>query len=216
MPKKRAVLPSYTIVRMKLAALNPAPYNPRTISEAARKGLKASIQRYGCVEPIIANKRTRYTIVGGHRRYEALLELGETETDVVVVDLPLAEEKALNIALNNPAIAGEFTADVAAIIGELRVELPDLIGDLRLDSLAEIMGQIKPHEGYDNVHGDILKPQKRTPTVVVQIGDVRTRISTEAYERLRDGLTMLFEKEGTKYHETFAKVLECCIGKLPK
>jgi ParB-like chromosome segregation protein Spo0J len=111
--KSKPVLPSYTIARMKLAALNPAPYNPRTISEAAKQGLKASITRYGCVEPIIANKRTHFTIVGGHRRYEVLLELGETETDVVVVDLPASEEKALNLALNNPAIAGEFTADVA-------------------------------------------------------------------------------------------------------
>ena len=46
--------------RMSIAELTPADYNPRTISEAALKGLAASIDRFGLVQPIIWNKRTDF------------------------------------------------------------------------------------------------------------------------------------------------------------
>ena len=123
------------IKKMKLAELKPAPYNPRTISEAALRGLSASIKRFGLVEPIIVNKRSG-NVVGGHQRLKVLEAEGETETDVVLVDLAEPEEKALNLALNNPAIAGNFTDDVRAILDELHESLPDVCNDLNLDAVA--------------------------------------------------------------------------------
>ena len=124
------------IKKMKLADLKPAPYNPRTISEAALRGLSASIKRFGLVEPIIVNKRSGH-VVGGHQRLKVLEAEGVKETQVVVVDLDAKDEKALNVALNNQAIAGDFTADVQAIIDELRVDIPEAVTELCFDDLLE-------------------------------------------------------------------------------
>jgi DNA modification methylase len=119
---------------MRLSDLKPADYNPRRISAEAKRGLRASIERFGLVQPIIFNERTG-RVVGGHQRLDVLVAGGETETDVVVVDLPESEEKALNVALNSPAISGEFTEDLDALLAEIRAIEPDLFDELLLDQL---------------------------------------------------------------------------------
>jgi DNA modification methylase len=122
---------------MPLTDLAPAPYNPRQISAKAMKGLRASIKRFGLVQPIVFNRRSGH-VVGGHQRIDALKTLGETAAQVVVVDLPESEEKALNVSLNNPGIAGEFTKSIGDIIGEIRLSLPSLdFDELRFDELAD-------------------------------------------------------------------------------
>jgi len=113
----------HEIKTMKLEDLNPADYNPRSISPEALEGLKASVKRFGLVQPIIFNERS-HNIVGGHQRVKVLQAIGEDETQVVVVDLPESEEKALNITLNNPAIEGEFTDDLIELLNELKKETP--------------------------------------------------------------------------------------------
>jgi DNA modification methylase len=67
------------------------------------------------VEPPIFNTRTK-TLVGGHQRVSVLKHLGYTETDVVLVDMPVDEEKALNIALNK--IEGEWDAPLLTLLLE--------------------------------------------------------------------------------------------------
>ena len=57
------------------------------------------------MEPLIMNKRGN-VLIGGHQRLKILRELGHTETDVSIVDLPPEKEKALNLALNK--ISGEW------------------------------------------------------------------------------------------------------------
>ena len=57
------------------AKLTPADYNPRTISEHQAEALKRSLDRWGFVEPIVANKRTGH-IVGGHQRLDGALGAG--------------------------------------------------------------------------------------------------------------------------------------------
>jgi DNA modification methylase len=121
---------------MRLAKLTPAPYNPRTITPEAARGLRASIRRFGLVQPIVFNSRTK-RVVGGHQRIDALRSLGKAEAQVVVVDLPESEEKALNVTLNNPAIAGEFTDDLQAILTELSADAEIEFEELRLDELLE-------------------------------------------------------------------------------
>jgi ParB-like chromosome segregation protein Spo0J len=93
---------------MRLADLNPAPYNPRRRlrpGDREFERLKASLREFGLVEPLIWNKRTG-NLVGGHQRLSVLLDIGETEADVSVVDLGEAKEKALNLALNR--VQGEW------------------------------------------------------------------------------------------------------------
>ena len=68
------------IVEVKVADLNPAPYNPREISEGAYSGLKHSLEKFGYVGLIVVNKRNM-RIVGGHQRYKILQECSLKEND---------------------------------------------------------------------------------------------------------------------------------------
>ena len=88
-----------TIRRVPLSSLNPAPYNPRVQlkpGDAEFESLRRSMGSFGCVEPLVWNTRTGH-LVGGHQRLAVLKAAGATETDVSVVDLPLAREQALNL-----------------------------------------------------------------------------------------------------------------------
>lgn len=108
----------------KLADLCPAEYNPRkklAPGDPEYEKIARSIEDFGYCDPIIINKDG--TIIGGHQRCTVLQDLGETEADVIVLDLSKDDEKALNIALNK--IGGEWDMQ----------KLRDALGDLTLSKL---------------------------------------------------------------------------------
>lgn len=97
------------IQKLKLNDLNPAPYNPRKDlkpGDPEFEKLRRSIETFGFVEPLIVNRRTGNTVVGGHQRLKVLKALGHTEAECVIVDLATADEKALNVALNK--VSGDW------------------------------------------------------------------------------------------------------------
>jgi ParB-like chromosome segregation protein Spo0J len=130
--------------KMKLADLKPADYNPRRISEEAFEGLGQSISRFGMLSHIVWNKRSG-NIVGGHQRFKQLREMGETETDVVVVDLDDNEEVALNITMNNREVRGDFTKDV---IEQLRVSEAQLGSAFKQIGLLDLFEHLQSR-GFD-------------------------------------------------------------------
>ncbi len=90
------------IKKMPISQIKKADYNPRVElkpGDPAYEKLKNSIQTFGFCEPLIFNRRSG-RLIAGHQRLTALKDLGYTEAEVVVVDLPLEQEKACNIALN--------------------------------------------------------------------------------------------------------------------
>lgn len=90
------------IVKLPIEKLNAAPYNPRIDLKPGDKEyekLKKSILTFGYIDPIIVNKQG-HVVVGGHQRLKILQAMGHKTVDVSLVDLPLDQEKALNIALN--------------------------------------------------------------------------------------------------------------------
>ncbi len=95
---------------LPIGRLTPAAYNPRRdlppTSPAYRK-LKASLERFGLVEPLVWNEPTG-RVVGGHLRLRILKELGVAEVPVSVVHLSDAQEKALNVVLNNHEAQGRY------------------------------------------------------------------------------------------------------------
>lgn len=120
---------------VQLDDLKPAPYNPRRIDRGAAAGLRASLDRWGVLEPIVWNERTGH-VVGGHQRLDQLRALGAKETTVVVVDLDESEERAANVSLNNPGIAGEFTEGLPDLLGDIRETIgDDAFAALKLDGL---------------------------------------------------------------------------------
>ena len=112
------------IEHIKITDLKPAEYNPRRISEEDYQKLKNSISTFGLVDPIIVNLKNMH-IVGGHQRYDVLLDEHMLDNDFLA-ELPMIRlgdvgfvftdtelsirdddhEKALNLALNK--ISGEW------------------------------------------------------------------------------------------------------------
>jgi len=143
-----ASLRSHPQIRIvPLATLKPAPYNPRQIDRAALAGLTKSMERFGDVQPIVWNQRSGY-IVGGHQRLKILKRTKVQEVAVVIVDLDETEEKALNLALNSPHLAGEFTDGLQALLEEIQADNAALFTDLRFDALlaeaTEPVGLVDP------------------------------------------------------------------------
>ena len=93
-----------------------AEYNPRRISDSAKKKLKDNIKRVGLLDTIVVNKNTM-NIVSGHQRISILDSL-ERKKDynltVAMVDLSEKEEKEQNIFFNNTKVQGEFDTDILA------------------------------------------------------------------------------------------------------
>lgn len=113
-----------TIRTMPIEALIPADYNPRTLSAKARRKLAASLDTFGLVEPLVWNERTG-RLVGGHQRLALLRERGETEVPVSVVNLSEAQEKSLNLMLNNLEAQGRYDPDRLALLLEELQPLPE-------------------------------------------------------------------------------------------
>lgn len=93
---------------MKLKDIRPAAYNPRVTLKPGDKeyeALKNSLERFGVAEPLIVNETTG-NLVSGHQRLNVLKANGETEVEVVLVEMDEDKEKLLNIALNK--IDGEW------------------------------------------------------------------------------------------------------------
>lgn len=120
--------------RRRISDLKPDPNNPRTISKQAKRALATSIRRFGLVQPVIVNETTGH-VVGGHQRLDVLREQGVTEIDVVIGAWSIEEERALNVALNNPAGQGKFTDVGGYLDGALRTLSLDDFKALQLDKL---------------------------------------------------------------------------------
>ena len=128
------VIRDLPIETKRLRDLVPAHYNPRRIGDAAKDGLRTSLEKFGLADKIVWNRRSG-RVVGGHQRLDILLAAGVEEAQVIAVDLDDAAEKAMNVALNNPLIGGEFTEELGPLLREIQEWDPDLFGELRLDDL---------------------------------------------------------------------------------
>lgn len=129
--------------------LQGAPYNPRTITEAASDGLTASMEDFGDISGITFNRRTG-RLVSGHQRVERLRAMGGVmDGDLIrvtikgerwqfavrVVDWDEAKEKRGNVAANNPHIAGVFDDGLDALLAEIQSEGVEEFERLRLNEL---------------------------------------------------------------------------------
>lgn len=112
-------------VEVKRSAIHLAGYNPRKISDEAKKTLKRGIKKFGLVGGLVANKRTGMTLVSGHQRLSVMDELNKyPENDYLIrvelIDVDEKQEKELNILTNNPNAMGQWDYDA------LRELVPDI------------------------------------------------------------------------------------------
>jgi len=103
-------LESFTTETVNRMDIRGADYNPRKISESAKKKLRKKMREWGAVQPIVVNRRTM-TIVGGHQRIDAMdsiLRKDDYELTVAMIDVDEKQEAAINVFLNNPSAQGEW------------------------------------------------------------------------------------------------------------
>lgn len=113
---------------MRRSELKSAPYNPRVITEAGKRKLRAGLESLGMLGPVTWNKRTG-NLVGGHQRLailDALSDHPDYLLTVAVVDLSDEEEREANILLNNKEAGGQFDFEKLEEMfaaGNMRVEV---------------------------------------------------------------------------------------------
>lgn len=173
------------IIKKKIADLKPAKYNPRRISETAKRGLEASLKRFGCVDPIVWNKRTN-TVVGGHQRLEILASQGIETIECVEVDLEEKEEKALNVALNSEKLQGEWDLPrLEEVLDEISALTQ--IEELQFEALREKLEVID--FGGDDHSGqspwDRMQDEKSKENVLFSFGAIQVRIPQNIYEEFK-------------------------------
>ena len=123
-------LESFTAETVNRRDIHGADYNPRKISESAKKKLRKKMKEWGAVQPIVVNRRTM-TIVGGHQRIDAMdsiLRKDDYELTVAMIDVDEKQEAAINVFLNNPSAQGEW--DVFAL-QDMKDIFPDM--DFQID-----------------------------------------------------------------------------------
>lgn len=111
------------IVYVPINDLIPANYNPRKISKKDAERIRQSLQEFGTVEPAVVNrhKGRENIVIGGHQRIEQAKVLGWESYPCCYVDLPLAQEKRLNLKLNK--IGAEWDSDKLS----LHFQMDDLL-----------------------------------------------------------------------------------------
>jgi ParB family transcriptional regulator, chromosome partitioning protein len=137
------------VLTLPIATLAPDPKNPRRMSDDARKGLAVSLETFGPLD--IAFNDTTGELVSGHQRVAELKAAGATtlerDGDVGVIVHPKTgdrfpvrfvqwnetKQRMANLSANNPALAGEFTAETIEQVRALEDEA--LFNELQLDKL---------------------------------------------------------------------------------
>ena len=106
------------------------------------KALRESITQFGLVVPLIVNERTG-NLVGGHQRLSVLLEQGVEETEVVVIDVDEAREKAICVAMNK--ISGQWDyGKLADLLEELRdsADVDTLVTGFSDNEIGDLLGEL--------------------------------------------------------------------------
>lgn len=90
------------VIERNISELIPAEYNPRYISDEQLEHLKASIQRFDAVEPVLVNMHPdrKNIIISGHQRIKAAKSLGLETFPCVELKLDKEKEKELNVRMN--------------------------------------------------------------------------------------------------------------------
>ena len=109
--------PQVTVMRSQI---NFANYNPRKISEKARKLLKQNLKTRGLMGGVVFN-RTTGNLISGHQRVGIIDEVNRYNPDTKENDYPIRvelvemdekTEKEQNLFMNNKQVQGEFDDDM--------------------------------------------------------------------------------------------------------
>ena len=198
---------------MRLEDIKPAEYNPRvrlTEVDHEYKALKASIDEFGLVVPLIVNERTG-TLVSGHQRLNVMLAEGVEESEVVIVDMEPEREKALCIALNKISGQWDYGA-LADILEELRDSPVDILATgFSDDEIADLLGELQEEIGGGEAP-DVESVGKKEDTkegVPCIVGEYTFRIPNGPY---KDMMADVREKVGFSKEKVEAELKRRLFG----
>ena len=168
---------------MRVAEIVPAAYNPRvtlTEKDFEYQALKASIDEFGLVVPLIVNRQTG-NLVSGHQRLNVMLAKGVEETEVVIVDMEPKKEMALCIAMNK--ITGEWDyGKLAALLQDEAVfSLPTGFEEGEVD-LERMLEDVEPPDLPEEEPEEAEEPAGPEGTTVVKIGNFKFKITISEYQ----------------------------------
>jgi len=160
------------IRKLKLADIELAAYNPRTIEDQNFAGLRASLDEFGLLEmPVVNTQGQKLRAVSGHQRIRALGKEGFTYADCLCVEFDDLTERSANLAMNNPAIRGKWDVKKAipmldAIIGQKLKDDP--LGFNRLRKELKVYASRDPKQMAVNQPDDT--PSLSKPGEVYELG----------------------------------------------
>ncbi len=125
-----------------------ADYNPRASTEKEELELKKSIERFGFVEPVIANSddKRKNIIIGGHFRVRMAKKMGIKDVPVHYIKISdIKKEKELNLRLNKNL--GHWDMDLLANFDE------EMLLDVGFDSaeIDQLFLNLDPDDKDDEV-----------------------------------------------------------------
>lgn len=199
------------IVYKPIDTLIPTEYNPKKCSPKDEEDIRASIQRFGIVDPIIVNVHPgrENIIVGGHQRTRIAKSLGFAEVPCVEVNLPLDQEKELNIRLSkNTAkidealLAIHFNKEMLIEVGFAESELKSF--------LSEYEQQFNEHSDINCAYPIVPKfSEKYDALIIVSKNSIDTTFletvlgisKAQSYKNSRTGKAMIIDVE--KFREAW-------------
>jgi hypothetical protein len=118
-------LEKFTVEVINRKDIHGADYNPRKISEPAKKRLRKFLKDNGLWSPLTLNKRTM-TLVSGHQRLaimDSLLRKDDYDLTMSVVDVDEKTEVSGNVFMNNPSAQGEWDT---LLLQDIKGLFPDI------------------------------------------------------------------------------------------
>ena len=102
--------PKLRIEVVSLASLKEDPRNPRSHDQKNLGAIKASLEKFGQVEPLVIQKSTGL-VVGGNGRLGAMRAMGWKTAEVTRQDLTDEQARALSVTLNRTAELAGWKGD---------------------------------------------------------------------------------------------------------
>ena len=191
---------------LKRSEITPSGYNPRTISDEARKALKKNIKENGIIGGMVWNEQTG-NLVSGHQKLNIADEVNKYEAGkndyeikVEVINVDLKKEKELNIFFNSKAVQGEMDYKKLALI------FPDIDADLAgLDEVDLSMIEIELPD-VPEVEIPSFEPQKEKAEKAMLEKSVTEELNNTVYHN-SDGIHDMEKKESEEMSAEKKKAL---------
>jgi len=184
-------------VEIYRSEINLADYNPRKISDDAKKKLKQGIKKFGLVGGIVVNGQTGNTLVSGHQRLSVMDELNKyPEKDyllrVDMIDVDTKAEKELNILINNPGAMGDWDYDA------LREIIPDIdyksagLSDEDLNLIGvDFLLQTDDEQSIAGDFEDVMRPvaaqrEAEKDAKIAHAKEVKAQVMQESSDKVQD------------------------------